>query len=141
MSEEIALPRGIARSPDDAAARLVYADWLDDHGRPQRAEFIRAQVELAGILRATPPLDADALSIASLGFPSRWVATEDSTRQREAALLSRRLLDAHERDWLLPLSRLLRREWSWSGGFDEVVDADPAVLADFGEEVFDLHPI
>src|SRR4051794_35236595 len=61
MSEESGLLRGIARSPDDDAPRLVYADWLDDHGRADRAEFIRAQIQLAGILRATPPPDGDAL--------------------------------------------------------------------------------
>jgi uncharacterized protein (TIGR02996 family) len=37
----------ICASPDDDAPRLVYADWLDDHGEQERAEFIRAQIELA----------------------------------------------------------------------------------------------
>jgi uncharacterized protein (TIGR02996 family) len=33
----------MAERPDDDGARLIYADWLDDHGEPQRAEFIRLQ--------------------------------------------------------------------------------------------------
>src|SRR5438309_3057056 len=37
----------IRRDPDDDAPRLVYADWLDEHGDPDRAEFIRAEVEMA----------------------------------------------------------------------------------------------
>jgi uncharacterized protein (TIGR02996 family) len=37
----------ICAAPDDDAPRLVYADWLEEHGDPERAEFIRAQIELA----------------------------------------------------------------------------------------------
>src|SRR4051794_25062384 len=37
----------ICRSPDDDAPRLVYADWLEEHGDPERAEFIRVQCALA----------------------------------------------------------------------------------------------
>src|ERR1700738_3753443 len=37
----------ILTRPADDAPRLVYADWLDDHGDPDRAEFIRVQIELA----------------------------------------------------------------------------------------------
>ena len=37
----------ILEAPDDDAPRLVYADWLDEHGQPERAEFIRVQCELA----------------------------------------------------------------------------------------------
>lgn len=42
-----ALLRAVLTAPDDDAPRLVYADWLDEHGDPARAAFIRAQVELA----------------------------------------------------------------------------------------------
>ena len=33
--------------PADVATRLVYADWLDDHGDAARAEFVRLQVRLS----------------------------------------------------------------------------------------------
>jgi uncharacterized protein (TIGR02996 family) len=36
--------RAILDSPGDDAVRLVYADWLEDHGEPDRAEFIRLQL-------------------------------------------------------------------------------------------------
>ena len=48
MLEEEALLRAIVANPDDDLRRLVYADWLDERGRPQdvaRAEFIRLQCE------------------------------------------------------------------------------------------------
>jgi uncharacterized protein (TIGR02996 family) len=42
-----ALLGAILAAPDDDAPRLVFADWLEEHGDPARAAFIRAQVELA----------------------------------------------------------------------------------------------
>ena len=32
---------------DDETARLVYADWLDDHDHPERAGYVRLGVKLA----------------------------------------------------------------------------------------------
>jgi uncharacterized protein (TIGR02996 family) len=46
-----ALLADILANPDDDAPRLVYADWLDEHGgeaEQARAEFIRVQCEAAG---------------------------------------------------------------------------------------------
>lgn len=43
---ELHLLRTIIKNPADDTARLVYADWLDEHGRAERAEFIRVQCEL-----------------------------------------------------------------------------------------------
>lgn len=39
------LLKAVATSPDDDLPRLVAADWLDEHGEPDRAEFIRSQCE------------------------------------------------------------------------------------------------
>src|SRR4051812_17905575 len=47
MTDADALLRAVLAAPDDDAPRLVYADWCDEHGDPDRAAFIRAQVELA----------------------------------------------------------------------------------------------
>src|SRR5690349_20304098 len=48
VSDEEALLQAIWAEPDDDAPRLVYADWLEENGRPDRAEFIRVQCVLAG---------------------------------------------------------------------------------------------
>ncbi len=53
-ADELALLRGVEAAPDDDLPRLVYADWLDEHGRHARAEFIRVQCELASIERRLP---------------------------------------------------------------------------------------
>jgi uncharacterized protein (TIGR02996 family) len=44
MSDEDALLCAIYANPDDDTPRLVYADWLDEHGDAERAELIRLQV-------------------------------------------------------------------------------------------------
>src|SRR5687767_12335037 len=46
-SESAAFLRAICDRPDDDLPRLIYADWLEEHGQVERAEFIRVQVELA----------------------------------------------------------------------------------------------
>jgi uncharacterized protein (TIGR02996 family) len=39
--------RAILDAPADDTSRLVYADWLEEQGQTDRAEFIRGQCELA----------------------------------------------------------------------------------------------
>ena len=63
----------VLAAPDDDGPRLVYADWLEDRGDADRAEFIRLQIRLA-----QSPTLAD--------------------RAREAVLLQR-----HAEAWLAPL--------------------------------------
>jgi len=40
----------IREAPEDDVPRLVLADWFEDNGDPQRAEFIRTQIRLDGDL-------------------------------------------------------------------------------------------
>ncbi len=51
-SDQLALLRAVATEPDDDNPRLAYADWLADHGQPERGEFIRLQCAHARDLRA-----------------------------------------------------------------------------------------
>jgi uncharacterized protein (TIGR02996 family) len=47
MSDDDALLNAIAAHPEEDTPRLMYADWLDEHGQSIRAEFIRVQVAIA----------------------------------------------------------------------------------------------
>lgn len=47
MTEEESLMATIIEYPDDDTPRLVFADWLQENGEYDRAEFIRIQCELA----------------------------------------------------------------------------------------------
>ncbi len=40
-------------APHDDGVRLIFADWLEEHGQPERAEFIHTQIELSKL----PPKD------------------------------------------------------------------------------------
>ncbi len=80
MSREAFL-RAIHADPDDDMWRLVFADWLEENGEPDRAEFIRLQVRRAQI--ETP--------IRSL-WDSGW---ELKPSEREAHLLA-----AYRLEWV-----------------------------------------
>jgi uncharacterized protein (TIGR02996 family) len=43
------LLEAIRADPGDDGVRLAYSDWLEEHGSPERAAFIRVQIELAGL--------------------------------------------------------------------------------------------
>jgi uncharacterized protein (TIGR02996 family) len=98
MTDEYALLAGILDDPDDTASRLIFADWLEEHGQTERAAFIRLQCDLA---------DAAA--------PRR---TEK--RQRVRGLLAR-----YGFTWLGPLRRLVPApgggflRWDFARGFVE----------------------
>ena len=63
MDEMLPFLRAIAAHPDDDTPRLVFADWLDEHDHPERAEFIRLQIELA---RTDPAADGYAEKTARM---------------------------------------------------------------------------
>jgi uncharacterized protein (TIGR02996 family) len=86
MADRDAFLAAIRADPDDDTNRLVYADWLDDHGQPQRAEFIRLQCELARL----PPADPRRPALQG--------------RERE-------LLRAHRRAWAAELPPLAGVRW------------------------------
>jgi len=66
----------ILAHPDDDAPRLIFADWLDEHGDPDRADFIRVQCRLAGLDEDDP--DRAALVVRSdeleKAHGPRWLA-------------------------------------------------------------------
>lgn len=51
MSDRDALIAGICAQPDEDTPRLAFADYCEEFGEPERAAFVRGQVELA---RAAP---------------------------------------------------------------------------------------
>jgi len=44
----------VLAAPDDDAPRLIYADWLDEQGESDRAEFIRLQIREANMADEDP---------------------------------------------------------------------------------------
>lgn len=81
MSIESGLIADIIENPDDDRLRLIYADWLEDGGHHERAEFIR--LDLA----------------KERGGP---LAPEDRERRRK-------LYQEHHQRWSSDIDRLVRR--------------------------------
>src|SRR5262249_23230049 len=105
------------------APRLVYADWLDEHGQPERAEFIRLQIELAGRPR-----------------PKR----KEQLQARE-----KELLDLHKERWAEPVAEFktiyLAQHWRtlfvFPRGFVEGILTDPDTFIEHAEELFARAPV
>jgi uncharacterized protein (TIGR02996 family) len=49
MNDRDALLNAIAEHPEEDVPRLMYADWLEENGEPERADFVRNQVELGRV--------------------------------------------------------------------------------------------
>jgi uncharacterized protein (TIGR02996 family) len=115
MTHDDAFLQAILEDPDDDTPRLVYADWLDDHGRPERAEFIRLQCRLARL----PAGDGRRQDLEA----------------REGDLLGR-----HRREWLEPLgdpwvSAEFRRGFVWGLGLTA------AAFVGRAEHLFRMAPL
>jgi uncharacterized protein (TIGR02996 family) len=115
MPHNDSLLQAIIDNPDDNRLRLVYADWLEEHGEQERAEFIRVQCELA----RTPP---------------------DSLRQAALEVREKELLKQHWQEWAG-----LLQGWAWVSdfkrGFVEAVTVRPEDFLSHADEWFRLAPI
>jgi uncharacterized protein (TIGR02996 family) len=125
MSERADLHRAVLAAPDDDAPRLVFADWLDEHGEPDRAEFIRLQCATDRL----PPTSR------------RWQSFNDRAE---------RLLREWRADWAAPtLQRVVRADFrrgfvdgvsltidQFLSGADDLLALEPIRLWDFREIAF-----
>jgi uncharacterized protein (TIGR02996 family) len=118
-SDERAFLNAICECPEDDTARLVYADWLADHGDSDRGEFIRVQVELD----RTPPL------------------TEKDERRRKV-LLDRHdeLLKKYKSAWLAPFMPFAK-ESSFLRGFVQALEVPASTFLQHAEKWFSLTPL
>ena len=94
-TEESALVGQILTRPADDTPRLVYADWLDEHGQADRAEFVRVQCAIAVEFAATTGCVCRA---AEDKFHCDWCLAWDQTerlRERERSLLDSTYHTAH----------------------------------------------
>ncbi|MBP3958884.1 TIGR02996 domain-containing protein [Gemmata sp. G18] len=83
-SDQNRLLRAVLANPDEDTPRLMYADWLDEHDDPARAEFIRVQCRLAerSAHEAVPASDPDQQREFQLALQlgERWRAELPAVR-------------------------------------------------------------
>jgi uncharacterized protein (TIGR02996 family) len=73
MSDEAAFLDELRAAPTDDTTRLVFADWLDEHDSPRKAEYVRLVAALAragGDLTDRP--EGDALVALTPELPDDW---------------------------------------------------------------------
>jgi uncharacterized protein (TIGR02996 family) len=111
-----ALYQDVLAHPEDEAPRLIFADWLEENGQADRAEFIRVQMELA---RAT-----------------------EAGREKELRRREKELWQAHRDEWLQSVPPHLRkRKIEFQRGFLEELHLPPELWAKHGPALFGRHPI
>jgi uncharacterized protein (TIGR02996 family) len=77
MSDEEAFLAALKANPADDTARLVYADWLDEHNEPAKGQYLRAVVDLARLSGGTAEYNdaAGRLYTACPRTDAEWRAT------------------------------------------------------------------
>jgi uncharacterized protein (TIGR02996 family) len=120
VSDHEAFLSALGERPNDATTRLVYADWLEEHGDDRRARYLRAELELAGLSEQAPEyagreaellalrgtIDAGWLARAGMRYdvcllgygPAKKIATIKALRE----LTGSGLLEAKVRSEVLP---------------------------------------
>ncbi len=71
-----AIFRAIRENPSDDMPRLVYADWLQENGQPERADFIRLQCEVWHLCPAYPNITEARMAASRLlkEYGDQWHA-------------------------------------------------------------------
>src|SRR5262249_54909259 len=120
MSDGQAILRTIVENPADDAPRLVYADWLEEQGRPEPAQFIRLQCALY------------RMSLAEQQVHFNWSAR------------AKALWDRYRSEWLAELPQPPGVDWftEFRRGFPRrVAFAHVRAFEDAADVVFAAAPI
>lgn len=116
MSERDALLHAVCENPDDDTPRLVFADWLEERGEADRAEFIRLQINIA-------------VNAAS---------AEEHAREKE-------LLERHHREWTGSFvdfeSDIDGHFYIFRRGFIEAISSEVPIMLSGANRLFALAPI
>ena len=112
MSDELALLTAIIAHPEEDTPRLVFADWLEENGQPERAEFIRVQIEITRL----PERDRKA------------------PHYRERLTRFRELIAAHRDGWVKPLA-VPPTQVVFRRGFIEELRSTSGQLVSIGDAV------
>src|SRR5215468_8970682 len=116
MTHDEAFLNAIREAPDDDGPRLIYADWVEDHGDPARAELIRGQCRLAR-------LDEGAAERGAL---------EKHLRE---------LLAAREKDWLPAELTAIGARAEFRRGFVERLSLDAQTFLQHADALFQAAPL
>lgn len=120
MTDREALLRAVCENPDDDLPRLVFADWLDEHDEPERAHFVRTQVEFARLAR------------------------EGQGASKELRQIDRAIWKQHGKQWQLELPQIHGVEWfseCYRGFVERVYVESDKILVDHADSIFASAPV
>lgn len=137
----------ICADPADTSVRLIYADWLQEHGGNEYAEFIRVQVELADLEGRMKNLSTGEVKPLRCDDKGHWLTCPDTEkcealRRREAELL--------EHNWMAWAGQELLRFVNFYGrrgapafrrGFVEVVECRCDQWMEHGPAIVRRQPV
>ena len=106
--------QAILANPEEDAPRLIFADWLEEQGQSDRAEFIRGQCELAQL-------------------------TEEHPRYKLLAAQMETLRAGHETEWLP--SFLSKVPYRWERGFVSCLWTSPRIFLAIAPKLFIWEPV
>ena len=129
----------IIANPADDNVRLVFADWLQENGQEERAEFIRVQCELATLSDPCPRCHSAYLRTADVN-KGRYTPDLCAAHQRERELWPSTVADWHRFGWPTDIpfptfQPVLRR------GFVERVTCTAADWLAHADAIRATHPV
>jgi len=119
LSEEDWL-RQIAADRDNDGLRLVFADWLEEHGDSARAEFIRVELHLAALPADVP---------------------DDSPECEELFERAMALQEVHGDAWLAKMPRAMRPGCFFVRGFVEAIECSTEDWLRYSKRVQQVCPL
>ncbi len=147
MSNNHSFLQAILTEPDNDTPRLIYADWLEENGEPERAEFIRLQVELEPLRIPTSDPEAELERHRRLHrIPpgkaepwEEWIVGKSLKREED-------LLFQFRKRWLGPAVELWEDYQThfnpeFRRGFVESVGVGLTALVDQGQKIHDGCPM
>jgi uncharacterized protein (TIGR02996 family) len=113
-----AFREAIRETPDDLGLRLIFADWLEEHDDPVRAEFIRVQCELEGLLPNDP-------------------------RRHELKEREQDLLEEHHKKWApaMHMFHTLSIRGEFSCGFFDSLEVHTSTFLKAAPTIFGVTPV
>jgi uncharacterized protein (TIGR02996 family) len=107
--------RAVLADPDDTGLRLVFADWLEEHGDAARAEFIRVECEMETVPGSEP-------------------------RRKRLVERASELLKGNRARWFGPIPRLVEF-YGTARGFVEAIELSAAQFVKHAKTIFALAPV
>ena len=150
MDERSNFLAALAANPTDDTARLVFADWLQEHGEPDRAALVRAeyasrvpggraaQAEFRRLTRSTSWLTADEEAAVANILVSLAGAVTINERQQVLAALVANLTPLHPARQRL--AYLAERVGEWAQVVRSADDAQEHLDEAITEEILTSNP-